>query len=168
MVHPSHDMRSISDVPWMCMKCYNCSCHAPNAAMLMIPCRNEKKKKESKEMLGVSEIENRFGFHKGTIEGPNATTPKHAELRRQFVNFARMLDEVLPEGRAKSLAVTQLEDSSMWAHKAIAQNAPLVSDEPENIAHEVPENWPAPTRGWGADRPADPNVEEAQVEEKGL
>lgn len=76
-------------------------------------------------MLGLEEIRNRFGFHKGTVEGPNATAPRHADLRAQFVAFAAMLDEVLPDGRAKDLALTELENASMWGHKAVAEQAPL-------------------------------------------
>lgn len=78
--------------------------------------------------VGLDEIENRFGFHKGTIEGPNATAPQHAELRVNFKSFAHYLDRVLPPGRAKSLAFTELEAASMWAHKAIAETAPTVNE----------------------------------------
>lgn len=76
-------------------------------------------------MIGAQEIENRFGFHKGTIEGPNATAPRHASLRVKFCEFAEMLDEVLPDGRAKSVAFTELENASMWCHKSIAEQAPV-------------------------------------------
>lgn len=79
-------------------------------------------------MIGQDEIENRFGFHKGTIEGPNATAPRHAELRRAFASFATLLDDMIDDGRAKSVAFTELENASMWAHKAIAENAPLVRE----------------------------------------
>lgn len=75
--------------------------------------------------IGSAEIENRFGFHKGTIEGPNATAPRHADLRLKFREFAEMLDEVLPDGRAKNIAFTELENASMWSHKAVAETAPL-------------------------------------------
>jgi hypothetical protein len=78
--------------------------------------------------LGKQEIENRFGFHKGTIEGPNATAPKHADLRREFRYFAEFLDERVPEGRAKAVMFTELENASMWAHKAIAETAPVVHE----------------------------------------
>jgi hypothetical protein len=79
--------------------------------------------------LGKEEIENRFGFHKGTIEGSNATLPKHAELRFKFIEFAEYLDIVLPnEGRAKTIAFTELEAASMWAHKSIAETAPIVPE----------------------------------------
>lgn len=75
--------------------------------------------------LGPEEIEFRFGFHKGTTEGPNATAPQHADLRVKFRDFAELLDVVLPESRAKALTMTQLETTAMWAHKAIAEQAPL-------------------------------------------
>lgn len=75
--------------------------------------------------IGADEIENRFGFHKGTIEGPNATAPTHAALRRKFREFAEYLDDCLPEGRTKDVAFIELETASMWAHKAIAEQAPL-------------------------------------------
>lgn len=79
-------------------------------------------------MIGKDEIENRFGFHKGTIEGPNATAPKHAELRKKFREFAEMLDETLEDSREKSLAFTALQEASMWSHFSIASSAPLVED----------------------------------------
>lgn len=79
-------------------------------------------------MLGDDEIENRFGFHKGTIEGPNATAPRHADLRESFKSFATMLDDHVPDGRAKSVMFTELENASMWAHKAIAETAPVVKE----------------------------------------
>ncbi len=77
-------------------------------------------------MLSNQQIEDRFGFHKATIEGAEATKPKHEQLRIDFKSFANMLNNELPDGREKSLALTALEEASMWSHKAIAQDAPLV------------------------------------------
>lgn len=79
-------------------------------------------------MLGSTEIEHRFGFHKATIEGDNATLPRHRDTRLKFREFAEWLDEVLPDGRAKSVAFTELENASMWCHKAIAELAPTISE----------------------------------------
>lgn len=79
-------------------------------------------------VLGKDEIEHRFGFHKATIEGENATLPLHRDTRLQFREFAEWLDVVLPEGRAKSVMFTELENASMWAHKAIAEKAPVVQE----------------------------------------
>lgn len=79
--------------------------------------------------LGPEEIEHRFGFHKATVEGENATLPKHRDTRLLFREFAERLDEILPGGRAKAVAFTELEDASMWAHKAIAETAPVIREE---------------------------------------
>lgn len=81
------------------------------------------------ESIGVVEIEHRFGFHKATVDGANATLPMHREVRLAFREFAEELDRVLPPGRAKSVAFTELENASMWAHKAIAETAPVIVEE---------------------------------------
>ena len=78
--------------------------------------------------FGAEEIEHRFGFHKATIEGENATLPKHRDTRLKFREFAEWLDEVLPDGRAKSVAFTELENASMWSHKSIAELAPAIRE----------------------------------------
>lgn len=73
--------------------------------------------------LGDDEIEHRFGFHKATIEGPNATVPMHAAVRKEFMNFAKWLDKNSPGNREKLNAFDRLEESSMWFHKSIAKLA---------------------------------------------
>lgn len=75
------------------------------------------------------DIEHRFGFHKATIEGANATLPLHRDLRILFREFAEKVDAILPDGRAKSVAFTTLEDASMWSHKAVAELSPLVRED---------------------------------------
>jgi hypothetical protein len=78
--------------------------------------------------IGIDEINRRFGFHKATIEGENATLPIHRDLRIAFNEFANILDAALPPGRAKSVAFTHLEDASMWSHNAVAETAPVVQE----------------------------------------
>lgn len=73
--------------------------------------------------IGPQGIEQRFGFHKATLEGPNATSPRHANLREEFKKFATLLDAALPVSTAKINAFHELEVASMWAHKAIARDA---------------------------------------------
>lgn len=82
----------------------------------------------SNQSLGPGEIEHRFGFHKATIEGDNATLPMHRDTRLLFREFAERLDGILPSGRAKSVAFTELESASMWSHKAIAELAPALKE----------------------------------------
>jgi hypothetical protein len=78
--------------------------------------------------LGAEEIENRFGFHKATIEGDDATKPKHADIRAAFKDFAEYLDDVLPDGRYKELMEVDLERASMWSHKSVGETAPLIDE----------------------------------------
>lgn len=69
-------------------------------------------------MLGDKEIEDRFETHVGST----STQQKHQRLRESFIAFGKMLDEVLPAGRESAVTFTNLEDASMWAHKALARS----------------------------------------------
>jgi hypothetical protein len=64
-----------------------------------------------------------------TVEGDNATLPKHRDVRLLFREFAEALDGILPVGRARSVAFTELESASMWAHKSIAETAPVIRED---------------------------------------
>lgn len=76
-------------------------------------------------MVSNEELSHRFGFHKATIEGPNATSYTHAEMRTMFLEWADFLNHILPDGREKDLALEYLETASMWSHKSVARRAPL-------------------------------------------
>lgn len=95
-------------------------------------------------MFGHEEIEHRFGFHKATVEGENATLPKHTLVRIAYRKFAAELDEILPDGRAKSVAFTELENASMWSHKAIAELAPALEEPLDTMSstHPLPSGTP--------------------------
>ncbi len=82
---------------------------------------------ESNVSIGREEILHRFGFHAATIEGPNATAPIHTEMRALFVELGLHLDQLIPPGRTKNAAFTQLQQASMWFHWATAETAPLVT-----------------------------------------
>jgi hypothetical protein len=70
------------------------------------------------------DIRNRFGYHKPV----NDNIARHRMGREMFQDFAKMLDHLLPEGRAKAIAFTELEKCSMWSHKAIAELSPVVDE----------------------------------------
>lgn len=72
-------------------------------------------------MLGKEEMEQRFGFHPGTDQ----TIPVHEKVREASRRIATFFDETLPDGREKNLALTKLQEASMWANAAIAMEAPL-------------------------------------------
>lgn len=85
--------------------------------------------------VGLDDIHNRFGYHAGT----SVTIPKHAQIREMYIAFAEFLDKVLPDGRAKSTAFTNLQQSSMWANFSIAEQAPLaLSAVPKPVARPHP------------------------------
>lgn len=71
--------------------------------------------------LGNADIVNRFGFHKAN----DYTAPIHQDIRGAFMEFAEFLDDKVPDGRAKNTAFTALESASMWANKAVAEQAPI-------------------------------------------
>lgn len=62
------------------------------------------------------EIDRRFTYH---APPPNRVR-LHEDLRSAFRELAHVLNETLPEGREKSLALTQLQDGLMWANASIA------------------------------------------------
>jgi hypothetical protein len=70
------------------------------------------------------DILNRFGYHSPT----EVTGAQHQMIREEFITLAHFLNETLPEGRAKSVALTELENAAMWANKSVATQAPLVVD----------------------------------------
>lgn len=80
-------------------------------------------------MISDADIEHKFGFHKATVDGENPTLPRHRDVRRIFKNLLRDLDLVVPDGRAKSVMITELETASMWANKAVAELAPALLEE---------------------------------------
>lgn len=78
--------------------------------------------------LSQAEIEKRFGKHPAAIEGPNPNEPAHRLLREAYVDFASVLNQLLPDSRDASLAMTSLEEASMWAHKAVGREEYQVVD----------------------------------------
>lgn len=64
------------------------------------------------------ELNNRFDYH-----SPDAAkTVKHEQVRGILKAAALTLDDFLPEGREKSLAITKLEEAMFWANAALARN----------------------------------------------
>ncbi len=44
------------------------------------------------------------------------------DITTEFVIMAKMLNRTLPESREKALAITNLEQCSMWSKAAVARN----------------------------------------------
>lgn len=67
-------------------------------------------------MANPDEITRRFTFQPPTEE----TRPKHEAVNALMLATAHALDELLPEGREKALALTSLQETRAWANTAIA------------------------------------------------
>ena len=77
--------------------------------------------------LGPEEIRNRWDQHVVS----ETTKPQHDLIRDTFKFVAATIDDNVPEGRAKALALTNLQQASMWANFAIAEQTPLSEPSPK-------------------------------------
>jgi hypothetical protein len=68
-------------------------------------------------MPNPTEIDRRFT--PARVEGLDMD--RFAALNEAYRKFAHMLDEVLPDGREKSCALTELQSSKFWANEANAK-----------------------------------------------
>jgi len=68
--------------------------------------------------MTLEDLDKRFTFH---APSP-AQVGKYNDLRSVARFLARTINDLCPECREKSLAVTALEESVMWANAAIARN----------------------------------------------
>ena len=67
--------------------------------------------------MNTKRLEWDFGYH-----APNLIrAAHHGEMREQVLRFAKYINDVVPDGREKSLAITKLEEAMFWANAAIAR-----------------------------------------------
>lgn len=64
-----------------------------------------------------NDLENRFTYHKPTPE----KAEKYPLIRDKAKELAYLIQELTPDGREKSLAITKLEESVMWANAGISR-----------------------------------------------
>lgn len=64
------------------------------------------------------DIEHRFAFHAATTA---EKADAHTSVRQQCRQLADALNDLLPEGREKALAVTKLEEVMFWGNAALAR-----------------------------------------------
>jgi len=65
-------------------------------------------------------IDKPYAYHKPSDDGLTRIN----ELREKFSELQQVIDRVCPASRQKSVAITELETSAMWAIKAVVFNDP--------------------------------------------
>lgn len=65
-------------------------------------------------------IDKPYAYHKPSDDGLSRIT----RLREHFSDGARLINEVCPESRHRSVALTENETTAMWAIKAVVFNDP--------------------------------------------
>jgi hypothetical protein len=65
-------------------------------------------------------IDKPFAYHKPSPEGLDRIN----KLREAYSNLQKVIEDTCPNSRQKSVAVTELETSAMWAIKAVVFNDP--------------------------------------------
>ena len=63
-------------------------------------------------------IENAFTYHAPKDGQPE----KYQAIREKAKELAYLIKELVPDNREQSLAITKLEECSMWANAGIARN----------------------------------------------
>ena len=65
-----------------------------------------------------AKIENAFTYHAPKDGQPE----KYQAIRKKAKELAYLIQELVPPSREQSLAMTKLEECSMWANAGIARN----------------------------------------------
>ncbi|ASA22328.1 DUF7681 family protein [Paenibacillus donghaensis] len=64
------------------------------------------------------QIENNFKYH-----APKPGQPEiYEQIRNKAKELAELIDDLTPKSREQALAMTNLEQSVMWANAAVARN----------------------------------------------
>lgn len=64
-----------------------------------------------------SELCNRFNYHQPT----NRQEEFYTAIRKAAFSMASLINDLCPDSREKSLAMTKLEEAVMWANASIAR-----------------------------------------------
>lgn len=68
--------------------------------------------------MELTDLEKRFAYHPPKHSG---IAEAHSDIRDACFKMAQIVDELCPDGREKSLAITKLEECMFWANGAIAR-----------------------------------------------
>ena len=77
-----------------------------------------EKELRRERMITNEELESRFTYHAPKDD----MTGQYISIREKAKELAYMIDELCPESRERSLAMTKVEECVMWAIASIARN----------------------------------------------
>ena len=69
--------------------------------------------------MASADIDNRFDFHPATTAEKRGA---HGSVRHAHKQLAEFVDEHVPAGREKALAMTKIEEALFWANAAVARS----------------------------------------------
>lgn len=69
-------------------------------------------------MLDSKDLANRFTYHPPVEED----IKKYELIRGVALSFSTVLNDLVPDGREKALAITHLEEVVFWSNAGIARN----------------------------------------------
>lgn len=72
--------------------------------------------------LSNEEIQDRVTYHAPSPKG----VERHQALSEAAAYFMSVVNGIVPEGREKSLAITNIEQAKMWASAGVARNPETV------------------------------------------
>lgn len=68
--------------------------------------------------MNVEDLQNRFDYHPADTDDKRAA---HGDVRRSCYDLAVLINDVVPDGREMSLAITNLEQVMFWANAALVR-----------------------------------------------
>ncbi len=71
--------------------------------------------------MDANDLKKRFTYHPPIAD----QTQRYEDIRRNAYSLAGLIDALCPESREKSLALTKLDETVMWANASIARNESL-------------------------------------------
>lgn len=77
-------------------------------------------------MLSVDELDSRFDHHPSTSE---SISEAHEKIRELFKNAAEVIDDLIIDGREKSLALTKIEEAMFWSNASVARSQAINTDD---------------------------------------
>lgn len=81
----------------------------------------------------TAELRNRFAYHRPSTP---AVQEQHQDWRNACALLASVAAELLPEGREKSLAMTQIEQAMFWGNAGIARTHGSEGRSTEESTHD--------------------------------